>query len=75
MKNGFVELPVTLTDEEAEEIDAQARTQGVSLPDHLSYCTRAGAFGHLHARKMLPVLGQVGTSDEADSGRQMGGVP
>lgn len=60
MTESTVIRPVTLTDKEAAQIDAQARTQGVTPPEYLGYCARVGAFGVLYAIETLPTVGQVG---------------
>ena len=66
MKDDFVEVPVTLTRQEAAEVEVKARSQGVSTPDFLSYCVRCIAFGINTAVSMLPKQGHVGTHDEQE---------
>jgi hypothetical protein len=66
MNDDQIQVPVTLTRQEAADVDATAQKQGVSTPDFLSYCVRAIAFGVNHAMRMLPRQGQAGTSEERD---------
>lgn len=66
MNDDNVQIPVTLTRQEADEVSEAANKQGVSTPDFLGYCVRAIAFGVIHAMRMLPLQGQSGTSDKRD---------
>jgi hypothetical protein len=66
MNKDDVQIPVTLTHQEAAEVEASAKTQGISPPDFLSYCARAILFGVVYAVRALPKQGHVGTQDEQE---------
>lgn len=71
MKSRLVDVPVSLTEAEIEEMDAAAQKQGVSAPEYRRYCTRLGAFGWMRANKGLaeddPTSSQSGP-DESTQG-------
>lgn len=66
MNDDQVQMPVTLTREEAADVNVKAQNEGISTPDFLSYCVRALAFGVNHAVRMLPKQGQAGTQAERE---------
>lgn len=64
MNDDQIQVPVTLTKQEAADVEGKARTQGVSTSDFLGYCVRAMSFGINYAIRCLPSQGQTGPRSE-----------